>query len=161
MNKHQKNFELSDQEIKNALVQLKQFKIQHKLRQSTYSYIVTHLLTKQEKLPFTRLFQKIDQDQDGLISKKELMAGFGKYFGHAISKEEADKIFSNIGVSDSEVMEYTQFIMACIPEKVVMTNEHLASVFKVFDKDGSGEICKDEIKQVFGDYNHKISDDVA
>ena len=59
------------------------------------------------------------------------------------------------------MIEYTEFMLACIPEKVLMTNEHLASVFKVFDDDGSGEICQDEIKIVFGNYSNEISDDVA
>ena len=34
-------------------------------------------------------------------------------------------------------------------EKQLLTNEKLAAAFKMFDKDGSGMISTDEIRQVF------------
>ena len=52
-------------------------------------------------------------------------------------------------------------MVACIPEKVLLTNENMAVVFKTFDDDGSGIITKDEIKRVLSFGDRKISDDVA
>jgi len=52
-------------------------------------------------------------------------------------------------------------MLACIPEKVLLTNENMAIVFKVFDDDGSGIITKDEIQRVFSLGNNTITSDVS
>ena len=70
-------------------------------------------------------------------------------------------MFQIIDVSGSGQIEYTEFLLATIPEKVLLTNENMAVVFKVYDDDGSGVISKDEIKRVLSLSNRNISDDVA
>ena len=57
-------------------------------------------------------------------------------------------MFQIIDVSGSGQIEYTEFLLATIPEKVLLTNENMAVVFKVYDDDGSGVISKDEIKRL-------------
>jgi calcium-dependent protein kinase len=90
-----------------------------------------------------------------------LTNAFQKYFENAIEKEDIDKMFYIIDVSGSNLIEYSEFMLACIPEKVLLTNENMAVVFKVFDEDGSGIISKEEIKKVMSLGNKAISDDVS
>ena len=52
-------------------------------------------------------------------------------------------------------------MVACIPEKILLTNENMAVVFKVFDDDGSGVINHEEIKRVMSLSNKNITDHVA
>lgn len=159
--KKDKTFELSEQDIKNSLANMKTFKVSQKLKQATFAYIVTHLLNKQEKKSLAKLFCEIDKDNDGHINKQEMSDAFRTYFGQPIDDDELDKMFNNIDVSESGLIEYTEFMLACIPEKVLLTNENLASVFKIFDDDGSGEITSNEIREVFTNYNCPISRKVA
>lgn len=128
---------------------MKTFKVTQKLKQATYSYIVTHLLTKAEKKPLARLFTDMNKDHDGHLNKQEVSKAFEIYFGNPIDPAEVDKMFNMIDVSGSGEIEYSEFMQACIPEKVLLTNENMAVVFKIFDDDGSGSISKDEIQQVF------------
>jgi calcium-dependent protein kinase len=125
-------------EIQNALANMKTFKVTQKLKQATYAYIVTNLLTKHEKKPLAKLFMEINENHDGYLSKDEVNRAFERYFGNPIDKEDIDKMFDTIDVSGSGEIEFSEFMMACIPEKVLLTNENLAVVFKVFDDDGSG-----------------------
>jgi calcium-dependent protein kinase len=156
-----KMYQLSNQEIQNALANMKTFKVTQKFKQLTIAYIVTHLLSKNERKPLAKLFQEINKDNDGVISKKEMSQAFATYFGTPIEEEEINKMYSLIDVSGSGEIEYTEFMLACLPEKVLLTNENLATVFKIFDDDGSGEITKDEIKLVFSMFCQKISNKVA
>ena len=155
------HYQLTKQEIQNALANMKTFKVTQKLKQATYAYIVTHLLTKAEKKPLARLFSEINQNHNGHLSEDEMKQAYDKYFGNSIDKEEISKMFKTIDVSGSGEIEYTEFMLACIPEKVLLTDENMAVVFKIFDEDGSGSICKDEIKEVFSTHSKKISDKVA
>jgi len=119
------------------------------------------LLTKAQKKPLARLFSEINKDHDGHLSKEEISKAFETYFGNKIDPVEVDKMFSIIDISGSGEIEYSEFMQACLPEKVLLTNENLAVVFKVFDDDGSGSISKDEIQKVFSSSNTKISMKVA
>lgn len=92
---------LTRQEIQNALANMKTFKVTQKLKQATYAYIVTHLLTKAEKKPLARLFTEINKNNDGHLSKDDLSVAFQKYFGNAIDREDVEKMFSIIDVSGS------------------------------------------------------------
>lgn len=121
---------------------MKTFRVTQKLKQATYAYIVTHLLSKAEKKPLARLFCEINLNQDGRLSKDEVAKAFEKYFGNAIDTEDIDKMFATIDVSGNNYIEFSEFLLACIPEKILLTNENMAVVFKVFDDDGSGSISK-------------------
>jgi len=52
-------------------------------------------------------------------------------------------------------------MMACIPQRVLLTNENLALVFKTFDVDGSGYISSEEVKRVISTKSKLLSDAVA
>lgn len=117
---------------------MKTFKVTQKLKQATFAYVVTHLLTKNEKKPLARLFNEINLDHDGHLTKDEVSMAFTKYFGKAIYGEEIDKMFEIIDVSGSGQIEFSEFLLACIPQKSMLTSENLAIVFKIFDTDGSG-----------------------
>ena len=45
-------------------------------------------------------------------------------------------------------IDYSEFIVAAISEKVVLSNQKLQQAFKMFDKDGGGSISYDEIREV-------------
>jgi Ca2+-binding EF-hand superfamily protein len=46
----------------------------------------------------------------------------------------------------NECIDYTEFVMATMHEKDLVTNEKLKAAFHLFDKDGSGSISPDEIR---------------
>ena len=67
-----------------------------------------------------------------------------------MDKADIEKMFDSVDTDGSGFIEYSEFIIASMNEKNVLTNEKLQAAFKMFDKDNSGSISADEIKQVLG-----------
>ena len=56
-------------------------------------------------------------------------------------------MFAQIDQDNSGLIEYSEFVMATINEKNMLSNEKLQQAFNMFDQDGSGSINADEIRQ--------------
>jgi len=74
--------------------------------------------------------------------------GYLESYGKLISDEEIEKLFAAVDVDNSGFIDYTEFVVASMNEKALMTNERLAGAFKIFDKDNSGMITPAEIRTV-------------
>ena len=133
-----------------ALSNLKGFRADQCLKQATYAYIASQLLTKSEKENLSKIFKSMDKNGDGKLDKEEILEGYDKFFGKAMEKQDIISMFESVDTDHSGFIEYSEFIVAAMNEKNVLTNEKLQAAFKMFDKDGSGLISADEIKEVLG-----------
>ena len=63
---------------------------------------------------------------------------------------------------DSESLEFSEFIVQAIDEKVLCSSERLATAFRYFDDDGGGTISAEEIVDGlnFNDAN-KMNEEIA
>jgi calcium-dependent protein kinase len=59
-------------------------------------------------------------------------------------------MFDAVDTDKSGFIDYSEFVIAAMNEKQLLTSDKLQSAFKMFDKDGSGSISADEIKEVLG-----------
>lgn len=57
-------------------------------------------------------------------------------------------MFDAVDIDNSGFIDYSEFVIASINEKTLLTNEKLQAAFRMFDKDNSGTISADEIKVV-------------
>ena len=65
------------------------------------------MLTKKQKKPLAKLFNSLNTSNNGHLSKEELTAGFLKYFGNVIEREEIEKIFQILDASGSNAIEFS------------------------------------------------------
>merc|ERR1719309_172658 len=95
-------------------------------------------------------FKKIDTDNDGLLSKKEIMASSGNKF----DAEEVDAIFALGDVNGDGQIDMGEFISIMFPSAVDValqvsqtfkTLDDVKQAFKLLDKDGDGSITKQEM----------------
>jgi len=61
-----------------------------------------------------------------------------------------DKMFKAVDLDNNDCIDYTEFVMATMHEKDLITNTKLKAAFHLFDKDNSGAISPDEIRTVLG-----------
>ena len=57
-------------------------------------------------------------------------------------------MFERIDLDGNGTIDYTEFVMATIHESNLVTIDRLKMAFKMFDKDDSGALSPDEIKDV-------------
>ena len=74
----------------------------------------------------------------------------GIYNLQSVVIDEIEKMFKAVDSDNSGFIDYSEFVVAAMNEKTLTSNDKLQAAFKMFDKDGSGVISADEIREVLG-----------
>merc|ERR1712083_979079 len=138
-----------------ALDNLKNFNANTTMKQATFAFIASQLLSKSERDGLAKVFKAFDKDGDGKLSMQEVKDGYLDHYGKIMSDEEVEQMFNAVDTDKSGFIDYSEFVVAAMNESQLTTNDKLQAAFKMFDKDGSGIISPDEIKEVlsFGGTN--------
>lgn len=125
-----------------------------KLQEAALTFIVCQLSTKEEEENMRKTFEKLDKNGNGTISKDELFEGYMEmYKGKKTESEiktEVEIIMQNIDIDGSGLIDYSEWALGAINKKNLLTKEKLKKAFEMFDKDNSGTISAEEIKNVLG-----------
>lgn len=100
-----------------ALSNLKTFRADQKLKQATFAFIASQLLTKSEKENLAKIFKALDKNGDGKLSKDEIYEGYENYFGKHLDREDIDKMFAAVDYDQSGFIDYSEFVVASMNEK--------------------------------------------
>ena len=139
--------ELRDQSMQ-ALNNLAEFDAQSKLRVATCTFIASQLMDKEEREKIDNVFRAIDINNDGTLNKEEVKLGYGKFFGRDLSDEEVDAIFKHVDADGTGELCYSEFLFGALDKKDLLKPENVKKAFSCFDQDGSGDITRDELKQM-------------
>ena len=120
------------------------------MKQATFAFIASQLLSKSEKENLAKIFKAIDKNGDGKLSLEEILEGYDLFFGKNMDKSDIEKMFKSVDIDESGFIDYSEFVVAAMNEKNLLTNEKLQAAFRMFDKDGSGFISSEEIKEILG-----------
>ncbi len=133
-----------------CLQNMKKFHAERKLQQAALTYIVNHLITKEDKNELLELFQQFDKNGDGVLTKDEILEGYQSILGELEAEREADRIMKEVDFDKSGTIDYNEFVLATLNRQKVLNKEKLEATFKMFDKDGNGKISADEIRSFLG-----------
>lgn len=64
------------------------------------------------------------------------------------SKIEAKKIFSLADIDQSGYLEFNEWCTVTMSKRKLLKRDHLKAAFRMLDKDNSGTISVDEIKDI-------------
>jgi calcium-dependent protein kinase len=115
------------------------------------------MTTKEERNELMKIFKALDKNGDGKLTKDELQEGYNKSL--AITDNEIDELMKKLDNDGSGSIDYTEFVAAAMDKEKVLTKQRIEYCFQLFDKDKSGQISKDELKNMLGGADN-ISDEV-
>jgi calcium-dependent protein kinase len=132
-----------------AMTNLARFRTTSKLQQATLSFIAYNMLTGSEINELREAFVILDSNGDGRLSPEELKNGYNNLTLSAAI--DIDKIISNCDSDLNGMVDYHEFITAAVSWQKTLTQDMIEKTFKAFDRDRSGTISLQEIKEFFGD----------
>ena len=122
------------------------------MKQATLSLIATVLLTYEEKEALDEIFQAMDRDNDGKLSREDLRYGIQEFCGvDHVNETDLKKLFWRVSHGEDNVadyVEYSEFIVGACDKSNMLGSEALQQAFTMLDADNDGFISADELKVV-------------
>ena len=120
---------------------------------------MTNKISPQQLEEYKMAFSLFDENGDGSISSIEIEQVMQK-MGYKPTKEEVNDMLNELDVDQNGTIDFNEFITLMSKQsKPKDEDEELREAFKVFDKDGSGNISSIELKQVMITLGEKMTDD--
>jgi len=83
------------------------------------------LISKQEKEQIDKVFKAMDLNGDGKLDKDEIKQGYKEYYDKDLDDDEINEIFSKVDADGSGEIEYSEFVIATMNEKNLLSNNKL------------------------------------
>ena len=142
--------QIKDENTINKLIKnIENYKRTSALQETALAYLVHNFPQMPDVVNACKLFSQIDIDDDGKINEDELFKGLKVKLRGKISKKEVENIFKKLDMDGNGFIEYEEFVRAAVDKEFFVSDEIIQYAFKFFDKDNSGIITFDEIREVF------------
>ncbi|KAL6579964.1 Calcium-dependent protein kinase 10 [Orobanche minor] len=128
---------------------LKQFSVMNKFKKQALRVIAEHLSVEEIEV-IKDMFALMDTDDDGKVTYEELKAGLKKV-GSQLAEPEIKLMMDVADVDGNGVLDYGEFVAVTIHLQRIENDEHIRRAFMFFDKDGSGYIELDELREALED----------
>lgn len=115
------------------------------------------MLPMKEVDQLRKQFELIDTDKSGFIDATELAQVFKQNENLKIPDDEIDRIIKEVDFAGNGQINYTEFIAATISVNKVLNHSRLESLFDQFDKDGTGFVTPQNMREVFQQIDKKLT----
>eukprot|EP00440_Ansanella_granifera_P035819 gb/GFBE01038854.1/.p1 GENE.gb/GFBE01038854.1/~~gb/GFBE01038854.1/.p1 ORF type:complete len:474 (+),score=166.71 gb/GFBE01038854.1/:1-1422(+) len=138
---------------KDLCAKLRKFHGGSKMKKVALTLIATQL--KDEDVNELRTsFLAMDANHDGTLTFDEVRAGISKT-GLELTAD-FEQVMRELDTDGSGSIDYSEFIAATLDFKKYLRRDVMWGAFRTFDKDGSGKISKEELKEAC-----KLNDDLS
>uniref|UniRef100_A0A1J3D0N8 non-specific serine/threonine protein kinase n=1 Tax=Noccaea caerulescens TaxID=107243 RepID=A0A1J3D0N8_NOCCA len=141
---------------------LKQFSVMNRFKRKALR-VITEFLSTEEVEDIKEMFNKMDTDNDGIVTIEELKGGL-RDFGTQLAESEVQMLIEAVDTKGKGTLDYGEFVAVSLHLQKVANDEHLRKAFSYFDKDGNGyilpkELC-DALKEDGGDDCVDVANDI-
>lgn len=128
------------------------------LKRTTLSLIASRIPEDQIKV-LREAFTKMDKNGDGQLTYEELKTGLTDIPEIRISEAELIDAMSVIDSNQNGLIDYTEFIAACLQSYNYLQESHLRTAFAYFDQDNSGQISQAELRTCLASDDFTLSEE--
>ena len=149
MNSKVINTNIPEKKIENFISNLLSYSIDSKLQEMVLTYIIHNMSKPKDTKYAVKLFFNFNKNGDGKLNKKELKEALINYNVTDDLLGNFDDIFTNLDGDRDNVIEFEEFLRGVLDKKEILTDDVLNYAFNFFDKDNSGFIKVENIKEYF------------
>ncbi|KAH7665551.1 Non-specific serine/threonine protein kinase protein [Dioscorea alata] len=128
---------------------LQQFSVMNKFKKRALRVVAEHL-SAEEAAGIKEMFQSMDINNTGRLTLEELKYGLHK-LGHQIADADAKILMDAADVDGNGTLDYGEFVAVSIHLRKIGNDEHLHKAFAYFDRDKSGYIEIEELRECLAD----------
>jgi calcium-dependent protein kinase len=128
------------------------------LKRTTLSFIASRI-PEDQITALRQAFSKMDVNGDGQLTYDELKTGLKEIPEINISEDDFMQAMQVMDANQNNLIDYTEFIAACLQSYNYLKENHLRSAFAYFDKDDSGTISQDELRDCLHGEDFTLTED--
>ena len=138
-------------DIDGALKMLKNFSKYSEAQDAVRDFVASQIISYNDSQYFIDNFQKLDSNNDGKITKEELMEHYSKTMSEKEAKAVVDKIFEVADRNKNGSIEFGEFIRGSMKKSSLLSIDHVEKAFKLLDKDNNQNLSIEELQYLLGD----------
>ncbi|GFP98791.1 calcium-dependent protein kinase 8 [Phtheirospermum japonicum] len=137
---------------------LKQFSVMNKLKKRALRVVAEHL-SVEEVAGIKEAFDMMDTGKKGKVNVEEFKIGLHK-LGHQIADPDIQILMEAADVDGDGTLNYAEFLAVSVHLRKMANDEHLHKAFAFFDRNSSGYIEIEELRDALSDEGDATSEDV-
>lgn len=134
-----------------GILTLKKFQGEKKLKQALAGYIADRFSSERDAEELQQLFQTIDIDRSGKLSRGELIDGLSKQMPAGEAVDLVDSILKEADLDHTQTIDYSEFVAASSLQKQMLSRKMVESAFQLLDRDRSGKLSVKELMALLGE----------
>ncbi|KAJ1269423.1 hypothetical protein BS78_07G210600 [Paspalum vaginatum] len=135
---------------------LQQFSAMNRFKKKALG-VVARNLPVEELDKYVQMFHLMDKDHNGNLTLEELAEGL-RINGQPVPESEIRMLLEAADTDGNGTLDCDEFVTVSLHLKKMSNDEYLAAAFRYFDKDGSGFIELDELREELGPNDQAILD---
>jgi len=125
---------------------LRGFRSQNKLKKAAL-HIIAGQLNEDQIKALRETFMSLDNNGDGQLTVSEMKQGIERAGLQEIPLD-LQQIMEDVDADGSGVIDYTEFLAATLDKRLYLQEDVCWSAFRLFDRNGDGQISQEELKHV-------------
>ncbi|KAK7257868.1 hypothetical protein RIF29_32159 [Crotalaria pallida] len=151
---HARNVSLGDQ----VRMRIKQFALMNRFKKKVLR-VVADSLPDEQVVSIRKMFDMMDKDKNGNLTFDELKDGFAS-LGHTVPDTDVQMLMDAADIDGNGTLNCEEFITMSVHMRRIESDEYLTEAFNYFDKNQSGYVEFEELKDALSDHSGPNNDQV-